>query len=345
VHLNFLDLDGDTLAELEEAFITTQALPFGLEVEAGLMFTEFGIVNTQHSHQWDWLDQPVVVSRMFGPDNQRQVGARAGWLVPLPWFSQFHVGVQNATGSTMPSFNGPLHMHGGEDEHAHDDAAEDEVVGQRPFAPQDIDSPADMLWLVRWENAWELPHEVTTRLGVSALFGPNASGPDGRTIIAGADLKATWRPARNFRGWPFLRWQSEFMWRNYEADAFTAPAADEADHDHGEETGGITALEAATLNDWGFYSQLLYGFRYAWAAGLRVEYADGRGPSVAGRSQDPRRDQRLRLSPMLAYWPTEFSRLRLQYNYDWADHIEDNQVHSLWLGLEVQFGPHPAHKY
>jgi len=348
VHLNFLDDDGETLAELEEAFITTQALPYGLEVEAGLMFTEFGIVNTQHSHEWDWLDQPVVVSRMFGPDNQRQVGARAGWIVPLPWFSQLHFGVQNSTGNTVPSFNGPFHMHGGgEGGHAHDGGEEeDEVVGQRPFESQPINGPEDMLWLVRWENAWALPHDVTAKLGASSLFGPNASGPDGRTIVAGVDLKATWRPERNFRGWPFLKWQSEFIWRHYEADESQAQDEDEEGHDHeAEEEGEIEALDSDTLIDWGVYSQLLYGFRYGWATGLRFEYADGSGPSVEGRSQDPLRDQRLRLSPMLAYWPTEFSRLRLQYNYDWADHIEDNNVHSIWLGLEVQFGPHPVHKY
>jgi hypothetical protein len=61
---------------------------------------------------------------------------------------------------------------------------------------------------------------------------------------------------------------------------------------------------------------------------MRVEYADGSGQSVEGRSQDPRRDQRLRLSPLLAYWPTEFSRLRLQFNYDWADHLEGNDAYT-----------------
>ena len=92
-------------------------------------------------------------------------------------------------------------------------------------------------------------------------------------------------------------------------------------------------------------NRLLYGFRHGWAAGLRVEYANGDGNSVEGRSQDPLRDERFRLSPLLVFWPTEFSRLRLQYNYDWADHLDDNEAHTVWLGLEAQFGPHPAHKY
>ncbi|ETX00358.1 MAG: hypothetical protein ETSY1_11555 [Candidatus Entotheonella factor] len=338
VHLNFLDQNGETLAELEEAFLTTQALPFGLEVEAGLMLTEFGIINTQHSHSWDWQDQPIVASRMFGPDGQRLVGARLGWLVPVPWFAQLHIGVQNARSNLAPSFNGAFHMHGGGEEGGHSHGGEEEeetVVGQRPLVQQRVEGPEDMLYLVRLENSWELPQQITAKFGLSSLFGPNASGPDGRSIVAGADLKMTWRPARNFRGWPFLKWQSEFMWRDYKADDFQAEEPDEA----------IQQLDSDHLRGYGFYSQLLYGFRHGWAAGVRVEYANGEGNSVEGRSQDPLRDERFRLSPQLVYWPTEFSRLRLQYNYDWADHLDDNDAHTVWLGLEAQFGPHPAHQY
>lgn len=36
VHLNFLDQNGETLAELEEAFLTTQALPFGDHTSAAI---------------------------------------------------------------------------------------------------------------------------------------------------------------------------------------------------------------------------------------------------------------------------------------------------------------------
>jgi hypothetical protein len=184
---------------------------------------------------------------------------------------------------------------------------------------------------------------MTIKLGLSSLFGPNASGPDGRTIIAGTDLKMTWRPADNFRGWPFLKWQTEWIWRHYKADDFTAEE-EEAGEDEAEH--GPESLASDTLTDWGLYSQLLYGFRYRWAAGLRFEYADASGPNAeTPRDQDPFRDQRFRLTPLLAFHPTEFSRLRLQYNYDWADHLDGHDAHSVWLGLEVLFGAHPAHQY
>jgi hypothetical protein len=340
-HLIFsINADGETVTEIEEAFATTQSLPYGLEVEAGLSFTEFGLINPTHPHAWDWIDQPIINSRVFGGDGMRQVGIRVGWLAPIPWFSQFHVGVQNANGETMPSFNNAYEVGGGHGHGAGEEEEVEEVVGQRPFVERDVDGPEDLVYLVRWENAWDLSPTIATKLGLSALFGPNASGPDGRTTIAGADLKMTWRPANNFRGWPFLKWQTEFIWRHYEADDFT-PEEEEEEEEHGH-----AALESDTLRDWGLYSQLLYGFYYRWAGGLRFEYADGSGPSVeTGRSQDPFRDERYRLSPLLAFYPTEFSRLRLQYNYDHADHLDGKDAHSVWLGLEILWGAHPAHKY
>jgi hypothetical protein len=345
-HLIFsIDPDGETVTEIEEAFATTQNLPYGLAVEAGLSLTEFGLINPTHPHAWDWMDQPVINSRVFGGDGMRQVGMRVGWLTPLPWFSQVHVGVQNANGETMPSFNNAYEVGGGHSHGDGDGEATEEVVGQRPFVERDVNGLDDLVYLVRWENSWDVNPTLATKLGVSALFGPNASGSDGRTTITGMDVKMTWRPANNFRGWPFLKWQTEWIWRHYQADNFVAAEGEEHDEEE-EETHGHESLASDILNDWGLYSQLLYGFRYRWAAGLRFEYADASGPDAeTPRDQDPFRDQRFRLSPLLAFQPTEFSRLRLQYNYDWAEHLDGHDAHSVWLGLEVLLGAHPAHQY
>ena len=318
----FIDNEGETNVELEEAFLTTQSLPFGLQVEAGFFLTEFGLINPTHPHNWDWVDQPIILSRLFGGDGMRQTGIRIGWLTPLPWFSEFHIGVQNPNGETMVSFL------------ANDEVFEERAIGGRPFVERSVDSAADMVYLLRWVNAWNFGRTVTSQLGLSALFGPNSTGPDARTIIYGADLKMTWRPERNFRGWPFVRWQTEFLQRNYTADAFTGEVDDET----------IT-LPRQTLHDWGGYTQVLYGFIPRWAGGVRLEYVTGSGQSVDGRNDDPYRDTRFRFSPLLAWYVSEFARVRLQYNYDWADHLADNRAHTVWLVLEGLFGAHPAHKF
>lgn len=311
---------GDTRIELEEAFFTTQALPYGLQLKGGHFFTEFGLINPQHPHQWHWLDQPVINTRLFGPDGLRQTGVRLGWLTPLPWFSEFQVGVQNANGEIAASFL------------ANEEFFEERPIGGRPFVKRDVRNLEDLVYLTRWVNSWNVSDTVTTKFGLSGLFGPNATGSDGHTRIYGADLKLTWRPTTSFRGWPFFLWQSEVMGRDYVADRFT---------------DGTIDLPRETLRDRGFYTQLLYGFRYGWAAGLRYEYATGSKESAieGGREADPFRDDRHRVSPLLAWHPSEFSRIRLQYNYDRADHLEQRDAHSVWLGVEFLYGAHPAHKY
>ena len=40
----------------------------------------------------------------------------------------------------------------------------------------------------------------------------------------------------------------------------------------------------------------------------------------------------------------KYSRLRLQYNYDDSDHLDD-EAHSFWLGFEILLGPHQPHTY
>jgi hypothetical protein len=310
---------GDTGVELEEAFLTTQSLPYGLQLKGGFYLTEFGLINPTHPHAWDWMDQPVINTRLFGPDGLRQAGARLSWLTPLPWFSELYVAVQNANGETASSFL------------ANEEFFEERPIGGRPFVQGDVKSLKDLLYSVRWENFWNVSDTVGAKLGLSGAFGPNATGADGYTEIYGTDLKVRWRPTDNFRGWPFFLWQSEVMARDYTADS--NPAFN---------------LPRETLYDWGLYTQGLYGFYYGWAAGLRYEYASGSGASVgryAGREADPFRDNRHRISPLLVWHPSEFSRIRLQYNYDRADHLEHKDASSVWLGVEFLYGAHPAHKY
>ncbi|MDE0207350.1 MAG: hypothetical protein OXP66_15160 [Candidatus Tectomicrobia bacterium] len=389
---------GESTFEVEEAFLTTTGLPLGLQLEAGYFLTEFGIINAQHPHSWDWIDMPVVNSRMFGGDGMRQGGFRASWLLNTPWFSQIHFGMQNANGVTMASFLGGelVHAHGGgghddhghggegdahgahggethdahgedahgheeemEDHHGHDHGeemhAEDEHgdedahgheaeggpgIGGRPIIAQDVRKLQDFVYLMRWENSFDLSDNITALFGFSGLLGPNSTGRAGSTWLYGFDMKWRWQPADSFRGYPFLTWQTEFMRREYEAAA-AAMEVTEAD-------GHVDTMvfPADTLEDWGVYTQLLYGPVINWAVGMRIEYADGRGIGYGhgGRDGDPFRNERYRVSPLVSWRTSEFFRLRLQYNYDNATHLED-YAHTVWLGFEWLYGAHPAHRF
>lgn len=339
----FIDaLSGETGVELEEAFLTSQRLPWGLELKAGHFLSEFGLINPRHPHQWDWIDQPVINTRLFGPDGMRAPGMRLGWLLPTRWFSQLYLGMQNANGETMTSFLGGRHQHGGGDEAGHEaehGALDDRMIGNRPRVERATRTRSlkDFVYLTRWENSWGFGEELTSLVGVSGLYGPNATGRNGDTWIYGLDMKWRWRPVRNFRGWPFVTWQTEIMRRDFHADRFVL--IDEAE-------GDVLTLPGRTLHDWGLYTQGLFGFTYGWAAGLRYEYAGGSGQSVGGRRNDPFRNDRHRLSPLLVWQPTEYTRIRLQYNYDRTRFDDgDRNAHSVWLGFQWLLGTHPPHEY
>lgn len=298
--------EGESILEVEETFLTTTALPAGLQIKAGHFFIEFGRLNARHPHAWDFVDQPIVNTRMFGSDGLRAPGFHLSWLAPLPWYAEFKAGVHNANGETVSSFL----------------SAPEDRFASHPLSERGVDSIADLLYSFRWLNSVDLGAK-TVNLGVSALSGPNATGKDTRTQILGGDLYLKWKPLRNYRGWPFAALQAEAMFRRYEAGASAG-----------------NGLPSEVLHDWGVYAEGMWGFAPRWVAALRVERADGDG----GNRDDPMRDRRFRLSPALTWYPSEFSKLRFQYNYDRADHLDRPEA-AFWTQFEFMLGTHPAHSF
>ena len=340
--------------ELEEAFATTSSLPGGLQLEVGYFFTEFGRINAQHPHVWDWLDQPIINSRLFGGDGMRGTGVRVGWLTPLPWFSEVHFGAQNASGDLMASFNGEGlggHGHGGEEEEVE---LFEEGIGGRPILEEnnEVRNLEDLVYLTRWVNGVELSDNLTAQFGVSSLFGPNNSGPKADTWIYGGDLVVKWDPEGNTAKRSKLVWQTEIMKREFDADRFTETFAGD-DMMIGTMDDINVDLPSETLEDWGLYTQLLFRINRNWSVGARYEYVSGDGQSaeegeLIRRDDDFFRNDRHRISPLLFYQPSEFTKLRFQYNYDTFDRnelVRGEDAHSIWLGLEVLWGKHPAHSY
>jgi outer membrane murein-binding lipoprotein Lpp len=325
----FLDPDGESRFELEEVFATTLQLPWaleehGLQLELGQFFTAFGRQNQMHPHEWDWQDQPIVLSRFLGGDGMRQTGVAARWLTPLPWYSELTFTSQNADGETMLSFL------------ANDEVFQARPIARRPFAEPSVHSVDDLVYTTRWVNAFDVSDTWSTQLGASWATGPNATGR--RTQIVGGDVLAKWIPLSTDRGWPYVELQSELLYRHYDAGSFAGCLVEAP-------SCAPVQLASETLRDWGFYAQALWGFRRGWATGLRVEHATGSESDLISRNDDPFRSNRWRLSPLLSFHPSQFSRLRLQYNYDHASHLADDDAHTLWAGLEFLFGAHPAHAY
>jgi hypothetical protein len=280
-------------------------LPANLQAKAGAFFSEFGRLNAQHPHSWDFVDQPLVNGRFLGPDGLRNPGARLSWLMPFKFYSELYLAVQNSQGETAASFRN----------------VPGETVFGRPVLERDVHSASDMLYVPRWSGSFDLTANSTLVAGASAAFGPNGTASDTSTRIYGVDFFWKWKAANAEAGFPFVKWQTEAMWRRYEAGAFDT-------------------LPRETLEDHGAYSQLLWGFHRGWVTGLRGDYVAG---EPAAFEDDPSRQKRWRVSPNLTWFPTEYSKFRLQWNHDWLDELGNED--SFWLQVEFLLGAHAAHKF
>lgn len=308
-----LDKNNETSIELEEAYLLTTSLQGNLQVKGGQFFAAFGRQNAQHPHQWAFVDEPIVLSRAFGPDGLRSLGVQGSWLVPTPFYTELTLDVLDGEGSTGFSFRNPG----------------DSVMGVDRFhgrttVARDLRGLQDLVYVPRLSSSFDLTANQTLVAGLSTAVGPNDTGERNRTEIYGADLYWKWKAPNSQAGFPFVSWQTEVLYERFEAGA-----------DPG------VGLPAETLHDWGFYSQVLWGFKQRWVAGLRGEYANGN--DGAYDPSDVFRGERTRVSPDLTFYPSEFSKIRLQYNFDHGELF--GYEHSVWLQVEFLLGAHGAHKF
>ncbi|MFL6543151.1 MAG: hypothetical protein ACJ8I9_08285 [Chthoniobacterales bacterium] len=313
-----LDNDNETSVELEEAFLQTTNLPWGLQAKGGQFFAPFGRLNPTHPHTWDFADAPLVEGLFLGSDGLRGVGGQLAWTLPTPWYAQLYLAVQNGRGNTGFSFRNP---------------GDNGMFFGRLTTDREMRGLQDFLWQPRFETSFNLSDTQTILGGVSAAFGSNETGANSKTQIYGADLLYKWKSAHAEGGFPFVKWQTEAMYRKFEAGR----GIDE------------TFPVAETFDDWGVYSQIVWGFRKGWTAGLRGDYVH---MDDSDYTVDIDRQTRSRISANITWYPTEFSKLRLQYSHDWLEEMSGltflfpgREVDSVFFQFEFILGAHGAHKF
>ena len=309
-----LEKDQSTEVELEETYLQSTALPANLQLKAGQFFANFGRQNTQHPHAWAFVDEPLILSRAFGPDGLRNIGGQLSWLLPTAFYSEAFLGVFNGQGGTAFSFRNQ----------GEDDGTGTNRVHERATLGRDLRGPGDLLYVPRLASSFDLTDQQTLVVGTSAAFGPNDTGPHSRTEIYGADVYWKWKSAKAREGFPFVSLQAEALYQRL-------GAAEDA----------AAGWPAENLRDWGFYAQGLWGIKPRWVAGLRGEFVTGN--DGAADALDVFRGERTRVSPNLTWYPSEFSKIRLQYNYDHGQ-LFGNE-HSVWMQVEFLLGAHAAHKF
>lgn len=155
--------------EIEEAFLTVlRGLPLSLQLSAGAYLLDFGRLNSQHPHQWGWLERPLMQQTMFGEEGVRAVGVRATTL---------HAVGETAVTLSGSAFNG------------------DALAGHEHAAGEEAEEAAPKIMGSGRLSAFrQLSDTVSFEVGGSYLGGVYDPVENLKASIAGLDAKLRWRP-------------------------------------------------------------------------------------------------------------------------------------------------------
>ena len=307
--------------EIEEAFAQTTALPASLQLKVGQFLLPVGRLNGQHLHAWHFVDQPLHLGRVYGGEGGRALGLLASWLAPLPWSCEVALAGTAAAGAEREDAAGG-HGSGG-------------VIG----SVDDALATLQVKQFVSLGDDWGVQFGVAGQLG--ALRGEPWAQPGGAParvpgephddakLLTATDLLLRWRPL----GDPERRFAALLV----EALRVAPPP-----HGHAETSG--THADAGLL---GGAAQFIVGIDPRWEAGVRAEFIEAN--DNVGSAWSERRH-----TALLAWKPTEFSRLRLQAHLARSapatGALDGPARAGAWqygtvLALEVFTGDHAAHPW
>jgi hypothetical protein len=305
-------------AEMEEAVIETTCLPWGLKIKGGKFFSDFGYINAQHSHQWDFTDQPLIYKLCLGDHGLNEKGLQLSWLAPTPFY--LLAGVEAFQGENEVLFA----YHGEEPLPTHD--------GPR----------VGVGWLKVGPN---LPGNHALQVGAFGATGKQQEAHDGNedgtedhwldgdSTFWGGDVVYKYNaPQAHGQGDVVL--QGEYFSRRKDLEL--------VGHDLAPQFVGNSRVDDQD----GYYVQAVYGFLPRWRTGLRWEQVGLTNESDLPDGSSESLDSSDRMAAMVDFTPSEFSRLRLQVNqgsYETADGTEDvTEVYLQWM---ISLGAHGAHKF
>jgi hypothetical protein len=301
-----LSITGDDTISAEEAFITTTSLPAGLVLKAGRFFSGVGYLNSQHSHTWDFVDNPIAYQAMLGTQYADD-GVQLHWLAPTDTYMEF--GLEAGRGRGFPG----------------DDSSRN-AAGMTAFTFHTGGDIGDSLsWrgglslLQASANDQTLQQDAYGQLDALAQF-------SGRTRVIVADGVMKWAPNGNATR-TYFKLQGEYL--QSRRNGTLSQIADGPLALHQVQSGG--------------YVQGVYQFMPMWRVGLRTErLAPGRGNwALAPGLEDnfhPTKN-----SVMVDFSESEFARIRLQFA---QDRTRQGFIDNQWLlQYQTALGAHGAHAY
>jgi len=306
-----ISLHPDNTVSVEEAFIQTTSLGNGLSLKAGRFFSGIGYLNPQHSHTWDFVDNPLAYQAMLGTQYGDD-GVQLTWLAPLDQFVE--LGAELGRGRSYPGT----------------DTNRNGAGMAALFAHTGGDIGAS--------NSWRAGLSVlNAKADDQSLLATNAAGTavtdafTGSTRVWVADAIWKWAPDGNATRTSF-KLQGEYL-RSTRSGSLVY------------DTAGANSAGAYRAVQSGWYLQAVYQFMPSWRVGVRTERLNAGSPdyglNAASFAADGYRPSKNTL--MLDFNASEFSRVRLQFARDRSrEGVTDNQ---LFLQYQMSLGAHGAHSY
>jgi hypothetical protein len=318
--------------EFEEAFGKLTNLPGGFEVRGGRMLNRFGKRNALHLHSWNTVDQALVNARFLGGEGLATEGADLTWYLPTRF----------TTALTVSYGEARAHDHGhGEEEHGEDHDEHEHGQDAEEIGFEDEFISGNLLVKANYDDFNQFA------FGGSIAGGDNGLGDD--TMIYGVNFSYTWRENGLEPGGRHWTWNTELMLREVDASAEhghehegehedeheddregEADQYDEDEHGHSDEEVHEDEADFFGDEEFGLYTELIYGPREWLDVGLRVGYVAGL--EAIGL------DERFRVSPLATIYLSKQKNLQLRFQYNYDDREFDGDAHSAWAQLQYSFG-------
>jgi len=155
----------------------------------------------------------------------------------------------------------------------------------------------------------------------------------GDTTFYGADLVYKYYFAADHA----ITWQNEYIYREMDGTKYIP-----------SDTGDTFANQIAQKKEQaGYYTELIYQHDRNWRAGVRYSALNQNDITANIKKLDVPDDMYV-TTAMLEYNPSEFSRLRLQYNYNSSLYDEEgdkNNKNEIVLQFNYAIGAHGAHAF
>lgn len=303
--------------EIEEAYFTTTALENGLRFKGGKFNSNFGYLNEQHHHTWDFADMPLVYEAFLGMHGINEIGAQLQWTAPTPFYLM--AGVEVLQGNNEQMF--------GNETIGYDDTNESATVeGKQPPS----------LYVGYLKSSVDIG-DTTILGGVSYAYGSSRIDHTSDEIphifsatskVYGADLLI-----KHFiDSYSSIKLQSEYLYRDMDGTIYK------------DFTATAPTLIPTIKKQAGLYTQLIYAYDRNWKMGVRYDAI-----TTNDVSTNPDIAQNMnKYSAMIEYNTSEFARFRLQYNHNNALYNEDYEqqhIDTIILQANISIGAHAAHSF